>query len=100
KAGVTRWEICASELFSASVEAMDGDIHVVERSIERSLGIRVLDGGIGFAALTEPTDAEIADGIAEALAEAGRARKAALDDFAAPASGPRPQVELFDPRPT
>jgi PmbA protein len=99
RAGVARWELCASELYAASVEAMDGQIHVVDRSIERALGIRILDGGIGFAGLTEPTDDDLGEGIRRAIAETKRSRPAAIDDFAGPSSRPRPAIPgLDDPR--
>lgn len=84
---VVHWELAADEVSDAGVEAMDGKIHVVERSIERAVGIRVLDGGIGFAGLTDPAnDEEIAEAIDAALAEAKRARPAAITAFAGKSS--------------
>jgi len=52
---------------------MDGKIHVVERSFERTLGIRLLDRGLGFAGLTDPTD--------DAIKEAIKADKEAAETF-------------------
>src|SRR5688572_2031213 len=100
--GVTRWEIAADELTAAAVEAMDQKIHVVERSFERTVGIRILDRGIGFAGLTDPPDnAAIEDAIEIAKAEAKRARPAAITDFAGSAGATKTLGPNFeDPRAT
>src|SRR5262245_41355399 len=83
RAGVRRWEIAADVLLSTAVEAMDGKIHVVERSYERTLGIRVIEGGLGFAGLTEPgDDRAIEEAVEAARAEARRSRAAAIGEFA------------------
>lgn len=102
RAGVLCWELAADEHSSAAIEAMDGKIHVVERSFERTLGIRVLDRGIGFAGLTDPPDdAALEDAIAAAIAEARRARPAAIADFAG-SSGPSRSLgpDFYDARAT
>lgn len=85
-ANIKTWELAADELTATAVEAMDGKIHVVERSFERTLGIRLIDRGLGFAGLTDPTDDAIKEAIEAASAEAQRARPAALTDFAGPAT--------------
>lgn len=97
--GVRRWEIAADEVHSAAVEASDQAVQLIERSIERSLGIRVLDRGIGFAGLSEPREAaDIEDAIEVALDEARRARPAAIDDFAGPIEAKKSGADFIDPR--
>jgi PmbA protein len=103
KAGVARWELAADETTHAAVEAMDGKVHVVERSFERTLGIRILERGIGFAGLTDPADdAAIEEAIEAAKAEAIRARPAAISDFAAASGGGAKRLgpDFFDERAT
>jgi PmbA protein len=87
KAGVDRWEICADEAVSAGAEAKDGDLDVIERSIERTFGVRVLDGGIGFSGRTEPSVEGIDAAVREAIAEARRSRPATIGEFAPPDLG-------------
>lgn len=100
RAGVRRFEICAEEVVSAGVEARDGVIYVVERAIDRAMGIRVLEGGIGFVGLSEPEPRDIEEAIQDALAEARRSRSAAIADFAPPTGLSVPPDAFFDPRAT
>lgn len=82
KASVRRWEVAADVHESAAIEVQDGEVEVAERAIERSVGIRVLDGGIGFAGLTEPSDEALSEAVEAALREARSARPAAIDELA------------------
>ncbi|MCK6549269.1 TldD/PmbA family protein [Myxococcota bacterium] len=101
RAGVACWELAASEVRSAGAEVMDGEVEVVETSVERSVGIRVLDGGVGFAGATEPRDVDLDEAVAAAVGEARRARSAAIRAFASLAETPAPTPQRFvDPRAT
>jgi PmbA protein len=100
--GVARFEICADEISSAAAEAKDGVLEVAERSVERSVGIRVLEGGIGFSGITEPSEDDIVSAVEDARAEARRSRAATIQEFARPEDGSarieRGAPLLLDPR--
>jgi PmbA protein len=99
RAGVKVWEICASEDLVASVEAMDGEVHAEEHTRDRSIGFRVIDGGVGFAALSEASERAIDRAVEAAIAEARLVRPTKLDSFAG-AAGPPPGAPFLDPRAT
>lgn len=86
-AGARIWEICVTEEASASVEVVDGAVRAEESAVERAIGLRVLDGGIGFAGLADPTPSGLRRAAEAALAEARLVRDAALDGFARHSGG-------------
>ncbi|MFO0727039.1 MAG: TldD/PmbA family protein [Myxococcota bacterium] len=88
-AGLAQFELCATEAFSLSIEASDGAVRVEERGEERSLGIRVLDRGLGFSSTTDLGPRGIQGAVARAQAEARMVRAAALRGFRLPPSQPR-----------
>jgi PmbA protein len=97
---IAHWELCADILSDAAVEVMDGKIHAVERSFERTMGIRILDRGLGFMGLTDPSDdADLEEAIDAAHAEAKRARPAAITAFAGK-TAIRQDADFFDARAT
>lgn len=100
-AGARCWEVCVTEERSASVEVVDGAIRAEESSLERAVGLRVLDGGIGFAGLADPTPEGLARAAEAALAEARWVRRSPLTSFGTPTPAVRPAPASFaDPRAT
>jgi len=98
-AGARAWEICVTEEASTSVEVVDGAVRSQESAIERAIGIRVLDGGLGFAGIGDPTPASLARAAEMAIAEARRVRSARISRFAGPEEGTR-GAPFTDPRAT
>jgi PmbA protein len=102
-AGARCWEVCVTEERSASVEVVDGAVRAEESSFERAVGLRVLDGGIGFAGLADPTPEGLARAATAALAEARWVRRTPLESFGAPerhAHAAAPPASFADPRAT
>lgn len=102
-AGARCWEVCVTEERSASVEVVDGAVRAEESSFERAVGLRVLDGGIGFAGLADPTPDGLRRAAEAALAEARWVRRSPLAAFGAPPADARPRAatpDFADPRAT
>jgi len=83
-AGADVFELCATEELSLSIEASDGAVRAEERCVERVIGIRVLDGGIGFAATTDLCRSALIAAAHRARDEARLVRPARIRGFAAP----------------
>lgn len=81
-AGAEVFEICGTEELSLSVEASDGAVRAEERSVERVIGFRVLDGGIGFASTAELSRSGLLGAAQRAKDEARLVRPARIAGFA------------------
>ncbi len=95
RAGVKHWEIYLEVEDAAMVEVQDGQLLAATRTVERSMALRVLDGGIGFWSATEPLPEDLPDSILEAMMRAKQSRPAAIAGFAAQA--PAVSLALDDP---